>query len=169
MAKPESSEYAAYFGRYIGEAPDGDILDLLKEQRGAFAGFLATIGEERAGFRYEPGKWSVKEVVGHVVDTERIFGCRALAIARGEQTPLPSFEQDEYVAQADFDSRTLASLADEFEGLRRSHIELFGSFGDGAWTRRGVASGNEVTVRAIAWILAGHLIHHESVIRERYL
>ena len=169
MAKPESSEYAAYFGRYIGEAPDGDILDLLKEQRGSFAGFLATIGEERAGLRYEPGKWSVKEVVGHVVDTERIFGCRALAIARGEQTPLPSFEQDEYVAQADFDSRTLASLADEFEGLRRSHIELFGSFGDGAWTRRGVASGNEVTVRAIAWILAGHLIHHESVLRERYL
>jgi hypothetical protein len=169
VAKPDSSEYAAYFEGYIGRVPDDDIMDLLKKQRGTFADFLATVGEERAGLRYEPGKWSIKEVVGHVVDTERIFGSRALAIARGERTPLPSFDQDEYVAQADFDSRALASLADEFEGLRRSHIELFGSLGDGAWAQRGVAGGNEVSVRAIAWILAGHLVHHESVIRERYL
>jgi hypothetical protein len=169
MAKPGSSEYAPYFGGYIGLVPDGEILELLKTQGKVFESFLGTVGEERAGYRYDPGKWSVKEVVGHIVDTERIFGARALAIARGERVPLPSYDQDEYVGQAEFDSRSLASLAREFEGLRRSHLELFGSFGDDVWTIRGVAGGNEVTVRAIAWILAGHLIHHEKVIRERYL
>jgi hypothetical protein len=169
MAKPDASEYARYFGGYIDAAPDGDILDILSAQRKSFGDFLLAITEERAGYRYDEGKWSVKEVVGHIVDTERIFGARALAIARGERAPLPSYDQDEYVERANFDSRELAGLAREFDGLRRSHVELFGSFEDDAWASRGVAGGNELTVRAIAWILAGHLNHHESVLRARYL
>ena len=169
MAKPDSSEYAPYYETYISEAPDGDILDILRGQSAEFADFLASIGEDRAGHRYEAGKWSVKEVVGHVVDTERIFGTRALAIARGERTPLPPYDQDEYVAQADFDSRTLAGLLEEFVALRRSHLVLFASFADEVWLRRGVAGGNRASVRGLAWILAGHVIHHENVIRARYL
>jgi hypothetical protein len=169
MAKPDSSEYAPYFELYIEKVADGDILEILREQLGGFAGFLGTVGGEKAGHRYEAGKWSVKEVVGHIVDTERIFGTRALAIARCERTPLPSYDQDEYVEEANFDERTLTGLLEEFNDLRRSHLALFDSFADDIWMRRGVAGGNEVSVRGIAWILAGHLIHHETVIRERYL
>jgi hypothetical protein len=169
MAKPDASEYAPYFELYIKRVPDGDIVDTLRLQSRQFTDFLRSVGEERAGHRYQTGKWSVKEVVGHIVDTERIFGARALAIARGERAPLPSYDQDEYVEQADFDERTLADLMEEFDGLRRSHLVLFASFADDVWVRRGVAGGNEVSVRAIAWILAGHVIHHETVIRERYL
>lgn len=169
MAKPDPSEYNPYFERYIGTVSDGEILEILISQREAFVDFLDTVGEERASLRYAPGKWSINQVVGHIVDTERIFGARALAIVRGERAPLPSFEQDEYVEEANFDDRTLASLTAEFESLRRSHLALFGSFDDELWLRRGMAGGNEVSVRAIAWILAGHLIHHEGVIRDRYL
>ena len=169
MAKPDSSEYAPYFETYIKKVPDGDILEILRNQLGEFADFLGTVGEDRAGHRYETGKWSVKEVVGHIVDTERILGTRALAIARGERTPLPSYDQDEYVEEANFDERTLADLMEEFDGLRRSHLALFESFADDVWMRRGVAGGNDVSVRGLAWILAGHLMHHETVMRERYL
>ena len=169
MAKPDPSEYNPYFERYVGKVSDGDILETLFSQRGTFVDFLDTIGEDRSSLRYSPEKWSIKQVVGHIVDTERIFGARALAIVRGERAPLPSFEQDDYVAEANFDDRALVSLAAEFESLRRSHLALFGSFDDQLWLRRGMAGGNEVSVRAIAWILAGHLIHHEGVLRERYL
>ena len=169
MARPDASEYAPYFETYIGKVPDGDILEILRSQAVEFADFLVSIGEERAGHRYEAGKWSVKEVIGHVVDTERIFGTRALAIARGERTPLPSFEQDDYVAQGDFDSRTLDGLLEEFIALRQSHLALFASFADDVWLRRGVAGGNESSVRGLVWIIAGHLIHHEKVLKERYL
>jgi hypothetical protein len=169
MAKPDPSEYNPYFERYVGKVSDGDILETLVTQRGAFVEFLESIGEERASLRYSPEKWSIKQVVGHIVDTERIFGARALAIVRGEKAPLPSFEQDDYVEEANFDDRTMVSLMAEFESLRRSHLALFGSFDDGMWLRRGMAGGNEVSVRAIAWILAGHLIHHEGVIHERYV
>jgi uncharacterized damage-inducible protein DinB len=169
MAKPDPSEYNPFFERYIGEVSDGDILEILTSQLESFVDFLDSIGEERASLRYASGKWSIKQVVGHVVDTERIFGARALAIVRGERAPLPPFEQDEYVEEANFDDRTLASLTAEFENLRRSHLVLFRSFDDRLWLRKGMAGGNEVSVRAIAWILAGHLIHHEGVVRDLYL
>lgn len=169
MNKPAPSEYAEYFDRYIGKVPDGDILELLSAQLDDFLGMLESVGEEKAGFRYAPGKWSIKELVGHVVDTERIFGTRALAVARGDQTPLPSFEQDEYVEGGNFDARTLKSLTEEFASLRRSHLSLFQSFDEEVWNRRGSAGGNEFTVRAIAWTVAGHLIHHAEVLKERYL
>jgi hypothetical protein len=111
----------------------------------------------------------VKEVVGHLVDTEHVMGFRALAFARGDRTPLPGFEQDDYVSGGRFDDRSFASLAAEFEGLRDAHLALFATFDDATWLRRGTASGCEFTTRAVAWILAGHVMHHAAVLDERYL
>lgn len=169
MTRPLPSEYNPYFETYIGKVPDSPVLETLSVQLREFTALLASIGEGNAGHRYAPGKWSVAQVVGHVVDTERIFGTRALAIARGEKAALPSFEQDKYVEQGNFDARTIGDLSEEFEHLRRSHLVLFRSFDDSTWLRRGTAGGNEVSVRAIAWIVAGHLIHHAQVLREWYL
>lgn len=169
MNRPDNTEYAPYFERYVGRVPDGDIRDFLFGQLTEFGGLIGTIGEDRAAYRYAEGKWSVKQVVGHIIDTERIFGYRALAIARGDKTPLPSFDQDAYVAGAGFDSRTMIDIAVEFTTLRQSSIRLFGSFDKEAWLRRGLAGDNEATVRAIAWIIVGHLIHHRDVLLERYL
>jgi hypothetical protein len=169
MMKPQPTEYAPYFDRYVGKVPDGDIREALSAQLDEFLDLLAGIGEEKAGFRYAREKWSIKELVGHVVDCERIMGARALAIARGDQTPLPSFDENDYVEGANFDARTLMDLSEEFENLRRSHLVLFRSFGGEEWGRRGTAGGNEFTVNAIAWTIAGHLIHHVGVLQERYL
>jgi hypothetical protein len=169
MTRPDTSEYNPYFERYIGKVPDGPIMKLLSTQQDEFVAFLDGVGEEKSAFRYAPEKWSVKQVVGHVIDTERIFGTRALAIARGDRTPLPSFDQDAYVDGGNFDDRTLSDLVAEFENLRRSLLLLFASFDDEIWLRTGNAGGNDVSVRAIPWILAGHLIHHVRVLKERYL
>ncbi len=130
--------------------------------------FKTCFSEELAAFRYAEGKWSVKEVVGHITDCERIFGYRALAIAREDETPLPSFDQDAYVEKGRFDNRTMTDIAVEFTTLRQSMIRLFGSFDETAWNRRGSAGDNDVTVRAIAWILVGHVNHHREVLKDRY-
>jgi len=124
--------------------------------------------ERDGSFRYAPGKWTVKEVLGHVTDTERIFTYRALRIARGDQTPLASFEQDDYVKNGGFGERTLASLAEEFALVRAASIALFRSFSEEAWSRRGIASQKEVSVRGLAFITAGHQIHHRLILEERY-
>lgn len=167
MARPDRSEYADYYHLYVDRVPDGDILRTLAVQREAFDGFLREVPEARGDHRYAEGKWTVKDVVGHIVDTERVLGVRALVFARGDRTPLPGFEQDDYVAGGNFAERTLADLASEFAALRESHLVLFRSFGDDIWLRRGRASGCEFTTRAIAWILAGHVMHHATVL-ERY-
>ena len=132
-------------------------------------GFLGSLDKATADYRYGPEKWSVKEVLGHVVDTERIFGARALCFARGEVRPLPPFEQDDYVRSAGFDRRSLASISEEFEAVRRSTETLFESFDESQWNRDGVANEVRMSVRAVAYIVAGHAAHHMSVIRERYL
>lgn len=168
MTRPEGNDYNPYFETYIEKVPESDIRETLRVQLSDFTEYLKSIDENHAKFRYAPEKWSVAEVIGHVIDCERIFGARALAIARADKTPLPSFDQDAYVANGNFDSRTLADLAEEFSGLRRSHLVLFNSFDESRWELRGTAGGNEVTVRAIAWIIAGHLIHHWSVLKDRY-
>ena len=149
-ARPAENEYAPYYGKYVALVTGGDIVETLARQNEDTLALLGGITEERAAFRYEPGKWSIKQVVGHLIDAERIFAYRALSIARGERKPLPGMEQDEYMATTNFDSRTLAELAEEF-----SHVR--------------VASDNEVTVRAIAYIIAGHEAHHVKILRERYL
>jgi uncharacterized damage-inducible protein DinB len=125
--------------------------------------------ERDGSFRYAPGKWTVKEVLGHITDTERIFSYRALRIARGDQTPLPGFEQDDYVRSGAFGDRTLAGLAEEFGAVRTASVSLLRSFNEEAWSRRGVASQKEVTVRALGFMIAGHQIHHRIILEERYL
>ena len=130
---------------------------------------LAEFGEERGDHRYGPGKWSVKETVGHLMDVERVFAVRALAFARGDPGPLPGMEQDDYVAGANFGARTLADLFEEYRLIRASNLILFRSFDDGIAARRGTASGVEFTAKSIPFILAGHELHHVGILRERYL
>jgi uncharacterized damage-inducible protein DinB len=168
-ARPEANEYASYYGKYVSLVPDADVVETLTRQNEDTLALLGGVTEERAGFRYEPGKWSIKQIVGHLIDTERIFAYRALAIARGEQKPLPGMEQDEYMATTNFDARTLADLAEEFSHVRRANTLMLRGLSDEAWSRRGVASDNEVTVRAIAYIIAGHEAHHVQILRARYL
>ena len=168
-ARPEANEYAPYYEKYVSLVPDADVVETLRRQSEEVSALLAGIAEERAGHAYAPGKWSIKQVVGHVIDAERIFAYRALVIARGERQPLPGMDQDEYMAGSDFDARTLADLAEEFSHLRRSNVLMLRGLNEAAWSRRGVASDNEVTVRALAYIIAGHAAHHVQVLRTRYL
>lgn len=167
--RPAETEYDPYYRPMIDLVPDEPILTVLEEQRHELMGFLGALDKATADFRYGPEKWSVKEVLGHVVDTERIFGARALCFARGETIPLPPFEQDEYVKFAGFDKRSLSSLSREFEAVRRSTESLFDGFDEDQWNRGGVANEVHMTVRAVAHIVAGHAAHHLAVIRGRYL
>ena len=167
--RPRSGEYAEYYAGYVEHVPDGDVLEILEQQLDSSLTLLRGIDEQRAEQRYAPGKWTIKELVGHIVDIERVFAYRALVIARGDKTPLPGVEQDDLVAGAHFETRSLASLCTEFEHLRRSNLALFESLSSEVLMRRGEASGFEVTVRAIPFIMAGHERHHVQVLRERYL
>lgn len=169
MQRPAIEDHHPYFQRYVGLVPEGDILEILAEELESSRELLKTIDEERANFRYAPGKWSVKELWGHVVDSERIFGVRCLAIARGEVYAYPPFDEDSYVAKAHFDRRGLAELFSEFEHLRRSHLHLFASFDDEDAARLGWSYGAPIRARSVPWILAGHEIHHRRVLEERYL
>jgi uncharacterized damage-inducible protein DinB len=167
--RPQPSEYAPYFAKYIAAVPDGDLLVTLQSGLREWNSLLANLSEAQSEFRYEPGKWSIKEVVGHVSDAERIFAYRALRIARGDQTPLPGFEQDDYVKEGNFSARTLADLLDEFAAIRHSSIALLRSLPSSAWTRRGNASQKEITVSALAFIISGHERYHRSILEQRYL
>jgi hypothetical protein len=169
MTRPDSTEYAPYFAKYISLVPDGDIIVTLGSQIEATLGLLRGLSEAQGELRYAPGKWSVKEVIGHLIDTERIFAYRALRFARNDRTPLAGFDENDYVAHADFSARSLSDLADEFECVRESNLYLFKHLGDEAWARRGVSNGNEISARALAWITAGHELHHREILRSRYL
>ena len=169
LERPPATEYAPYHAGYIAGVPDGDIFEILSRQCVKFPEFLRFFGEARGGYRYAPGKWSIKEMVGHVNDTERVFAYRALRFARGDETPLPSFEGDDYVRTGNFDARTLASLADEFSHLRAGTLDLYYHLDADALSRSGTASGFVVSVRAMAFVIAGHVAHHDRVLREKYL
>ncbi|MEO6525420.1 MAG: DinB family protein [Gemmatimonadaceae bacterium] len=168
-ARPHSSEYAPFFHGYISAVPEGDVVDVLRNAGRELHDAVMAIPEQRGGFRYAEGKWSIREVLGHLIDAERIFSYRALRIARGDATPLPGFEENDYVRAAGSDARTLASLGHELGVVRESTIQLFQSLPADAWVRRGVANGKEISVRAIAYIAAGHPLHHLRILRERYL
>lgn len=168
MNRPESTEYAEHYANYIAKVPGTDVLSVLESQRPQMLQLFAGRSERDGSFRYAPGKWTVKEVLGHITDTERIFAYRALRIARGDRTPLPGFEQDDYVREGAFGGRTLASLAEEFAAVRTASVALYRSFNEEAWKRRGIANQKEVTVRALAFITAGHQIHHRLILEERY-
>jgi uncharacterized damage-inducible protein DinB len=167
--QPQATEYAPYYQKYTALVPEGDVVETLRSQLEQSLQTLRSLSEEQAGGRYAPGKWSIKEVIGHMIDSERVFSYRALRFARGDSTPLPGYEQDDYVSAGKFDSRTLPELIEEFEQVRRATLCLLRSFDDEAWLRRGLANETEVSVRALAYIMAGHETHHMQIVRERYL
>jgi hypothetical protein len=168
MKRPETTEFGEYYTGYIAKVPGTDLLRVLESERLQMQQLFAGRTEGDGNFRYAPGKWTVKEIVGHITDAERIFTYRALRIARGDQTPLPGFEQDDFVKNGGFAGPTLGDLVEEFGAVRSSSIALFRSFGEEAWSRRGVASQKEVTVRALGFMTAGHQIHHRAILEERY-
>lgn len=165
----DGGEHLPYYAQYIALVPAGDVLAALEAQLADTVALLDALGEERAGYRYAPGKWSAREVMGHIVDTERIFAYRALCAARGEGAPLPAFDENAYVAGADFDARSLNSLMGELTAVRRATLALFRNLGEAALARRVVANGAPMSARAAAWIIAGHERHHQLLLRERYL
>lgn len=167
--RPALSEYNAYYQPYVLEVPDGDLLATLAAQRDSTAALLAGIPESRGGFRYAEGKWSIREVIGHIADAERVFSYRALRIARADTTPLPGFDENAWMPFANFDSRTLAEVAAELYAVRESTLALFRGLDGEAWPRLGSASGHPISVRALAWMLTGHERHHLRVLGERYL
>src|SRR5947209_16736162 len=154
IARPKPAEYAPYFGTYVDKVPDGDVLTLLARQIEETVGALARLSEADAGFRYAPGKWSIREVVGHVADTERIFTYRALCFARGEKQSLPGFDENDYVAGAKFDARPLAERLAEFRSVRAATLSFFSGLDEEELLRRGVANQKEYTVRSVAFIIA---------------
>jgi hypothetical protein len=169
IPRPAADEYAPYYGRYIVQVPNGDLCRILADQLGETLALIRSIPEARGTHRYAPGKWSIKEVLGHVCDTERIMGYRALRIARGDATPLPGFEQDDYIPAGGFDRRTLADLSDELSAVRQATLQLFRHLDPTALARRGTASGNPITPRALAYIIAGHERHHVAGLKAQYL
>jgi len=168
IAPPQPSEYAAYYGRYIALVPGHDILTTLDEQRRQTVLLLSCRTDEEGDFRYAPGKWSAKEVLGHVCDTERVFAYRALRIARADQTPMEGFEQDDYVRNGPFANAPISDLVEDYIAVRRATISLLRSLDETVWSRRGVANKNEVTVCALAYIIAGHELHHRKMLEEKY-
>lgn len=168
-APPEAGEYPSYFEGYVSLVPAGDVLETLAGQLDETLALLGRFDETRAGESYEPGKWTVKELVGHVTDSERVFAYRALCIARGDTSPLPGMDQDTYVRHANFNARPLADLGRELERVRASTLDLLRSLDGVAWLRRGTANGNVLSVRALAHVIAGHERHHARVLSQRYL
>jgi hypothetical protein len=169
MTTPERTEAADYYFTYIDKVGRGDICGTLEAQMGETAAFLRGISDERSLHRYASDKWSIRQVVGHLNDAERVFAFRAFWFARGFDSSLPSFDQDIAVTSAGSDARAWPSLIDEFQAVRAASLSLFNNLPAEAWMRRGTASGNPFTVRALAYIVAGHVAHHVGILRERYL
>jgi hypothetical protein len=168
IPRPAPTEHSPYYVTYISKVPDGDLLKMLEEQRRETQAVLARVSDAKAMHRYAPDKWSVKEVIGHLADTERVFGYRALRFARADTTPLPGFDEKAWTPAGRFDARSLKDLAGEFDAVRRASIGLFAGMDAQALAGRGTANNNPITVRAIAWIIAGHERHHMGILHERY-
>jgi uncharacterized protein (TIGR03083 family) len=169
IERPAAGEYAPYFERYVSQVGDGDILEILRLQVDETTALVAGMSERDAAFRYAEGKWSVKQVVGHVADTERIMLYRALCFARGERQMLPGFEENDYVASARFDARPLADLVAEFRAVRAATIPFFSGLDADELKRAGTANDRPYTVRALAFVIGGHERHHATILRDRYL
>ena len=169
LSRPAPGEYAQYFERYIELVPHGDIVETLSHQLGETLALLQDVPPERETHRYAPGKWSIREVVGHMIDVERVFAFRAIAIARSDDVDLPSMEQDEWASHSNAGERPLDDLAQEWASVRRSSVHLFDTLAAGAAERRGRAGGNPFTVRSLAWIMAGHELWHRERLARDYL
>lgn len=167
--RPDPSEYFDYYDLYVRQVPDGDVLEILERGVGLTRRVLERVPADRESFRYGPGKWSFREVVGHLIDSERLFTFRSLHIARGDPAPLPGIDQDHWGRGSDAGERSLTDLLAELEAVRSSGLHLFRSFSAAALDRTGDASGHRFSVRAFPWIVAGHEIHHRTILEERYL
>jgi len=166
--RPTPAEYAPFYETYVSLVSEDDILPALERQPADVRALASTVTADGESYRYAPGKWSVREVVGHMGDAERVFGYRAFCISRGEQAPLPSFDEKAYTANATFDRCCVAELVDEWAALRQSNLIVLRRLPPEAWHITGTASGASVSVRALAYILAGHVRHHAGVLRSRY-
>lgn len=166
---PASAEYAHYYADYVAHVPKQNIIDTLNSQMHQLYTFINSIPGDKAFSTYEKGKWTIKQIIGHLIETERVFGYRALAFSRRDKSPLPEMNQDEYVKYANHNSRTLHDLGNEYLAVRISSIHLFQSMTKEMLSLKGVASNSEFTVRSIPFIIAGHELHHMEVIREKYL
>ncbi len=169
MNRPESSEYDAYYERYVSLVTDEDIIAALEKQPAELKDLFANVPEDRGTFAYEEGKWTLKEVLSHLIDGERIFGYRVLRISRGDETPTEGFEQDGYIENSNANNRCFAELLEEFELQRRSNVLLIKNLSDDGTRRMGTASGLVISVRGLVYIMAGHVRHHLSILNDRYL
>jgi len=169
MNRPNETEYAPYFQSYVNQVSETDILHVMRAQVDDLDVLLERVAPEKETYRYAEDKWSIREIVGHLIDGERVFGYRAFSIARGEQQSLPGFDQDEYMLTAPYNNIELEDLLSELRLVRLGNIAMFRTLDEESWNRVGTANENQVSVRAIAFIMAGHLRHHMNVLRERYL
>ncbi|HWA16253.1 MAG TPA: DinB family protein [Gemmatimonadales bacterium] len=169
IARPAADEYSPYYDTYISKVPEGNVVDILRTQLHESARLLEQLTETQAAYRYAPGKWSLREVIGHLCDAERIFAYRILCIARGETAPLPGFDEDSYARVSNVETRPMRAVTTEFAHIRAATIALVEGLDEAAIGRRGNANGKLITPRALAYIIAGHERHHMGVIRERYL
>lgn len=169
IARPRPGDYSPYYDRYLAALPESEVLSLLEVGVEKLEILLGELTEAQAGYRYAPDKWSIKEVVLHMIDTERVFAYRALRFSRNDPTPLPGFEQDDYVRACNAAERTLGDLLREYRAVRGATLALFRGMSEAMLARRGVANQAEMTVRAVPWIVAGHERHHVGILKERYL
>ncbi len=167
-SRPTETEYAPSFSRYVSLVPDPDVLAVLESQPAELAQLSSRVPADREKFRYAERKWTIREVVGHLIDSERVFAYRAFCISRGEQAPLPGFEENDYVTHSRYDDQPLADLMSEFALLRKGTLAFLRRLGNDDWERLGTANNNPVSVRALAYIMAGHVRHHVTVLRDRY-
>lgn len=169
ISTPDASEYAPYYGRYISLVTTSDIVATLRTQGQQTKDTLSGLTEEESNFRYAPEKWSIKHVVGHLMDAERVFAYRAMRISRGDKTPIEGFEQDDYVRNGPFEHSRFSDMLEEYVAVRTATVCLFRALNQQEWLRRGIANNNEISVRALAYVVAGHELHHRQVLKEKYL
>jgi DinB superfamily len=169
MRLPEKNEYATYYEGYINNVQGSDPIRNLEDQFQEIQSLLQSLSEEDANYAYSKGKWTIKELLGHVIDTERIMSYRALCISRKEKQSLPGFEQDDYVKESNFKDRSITNLLEDYRAVRKSTISLFKNFNEDMYNQKGVANDKEVSVLALLYIIAGHELHHLKILKERYL
>jgi len=169
MNRPEPSEYAPYYEGYVSLVPETDILTVLRDQNDELRSLVEAMPEERGTYAYAEAKWTVKELLSHLIDGEKIFAYRALRISRGDATPIEGFDQDPYIEHSHANERSFGDLIGEFDLNRRANLVMFGNMRDPDWMRFGTASDNAVSAKAVAWIMAGHVRHHVNILKERYL
>ncbi|OPH60748.1 squalene--hopene cyclase [Paenibacillus ferrarius] len=169
LQRPDQEEYNSHFETYISQVPEGDYLSFLQNQLDAITALFAEMSEEKALLRYAPDKWSLKELLGHVTDTERIMSYRMLCIARGDTTSLPGFDQDIYIANTNFDELSIRDLFRDFQAVRQSTFTLLTTIAEPAWERQGISNSYPTSARALAYVIAGHAQHHLNVVHTRYL